>query len=253
MIAASLQSGSNGNCIYVECDGVGLLFDAGICGAVAARRLAALGRDIRSVRAVIISHDHADHIRYAGVYQRKYGIPLYVTARTLCAAEAKLDLGKLSDIRLFLAGGTLSFGEVSVRTLPTPHDGQDGAVFVVSNRQKSLGILTDLGHVFRELPQVISSLDAVFIESNYDPVLLAKGPYPPALKRRIEGAGGHISNYEAAELLCEGARLQWACLAHLSETNNYPSLALETHRKIVPEGLVVHTASRYSSSGLLSV
>ncbi|MFO0752090.1 MAG: MBL fold metallo-hydrolase [Thermodesulfovibrionales bacterium] len=253
MIAASLQSGSNGNCTYVECGGVGLLFDAGICGAEAARRLAALGRDIRSVRAVIVSHDHADHIRYAGVYQRKYGLPLYVTARTLCAAEAKLDLGRLDDIHLFLAGGTLSFGDVSVTTIPTPHDSEDGAVFVVSHGQKRLGVMTDLGHLFKELPQTISTLDAVFIESNYDPVLLAKGPYPPSLKRRIEGAGGHISNYEAAELLCEGARLKWACLAHLSETNNYPSLALETHRKIVPKGLVLHTAGRYSSSGLLSV
>ena len=94
MIAISLQSGSNGNCIYVEAEGVRLLFDAGISGIQAEQRLAALGRDIRKVDALIISHDHADHLRCAGIYQRKYGIPLHITPRTLAAGKP-LKLGRL--------------------------------------------------------------------------------------------------------------------------------------------------------------
>jgi len=253
VIAISLQSGSNGNCIYVETDGVRLLFDAGICGIRAATRLGAYGRDIRNVDALIISHDHADHISYAGVYQRKYGLPIHITPKTLYRAETEKRLGKLSDVNYFLAGGKLQFGDVAVQTIPTPHDGVDGVAFVISSGCKKLGILTDLGHAFKELSAVISSLDAVFIESNYDPLMLSSGPYPAFLKKRIQGPKGHLSNTEAAELLQAGARLKWACLSHLSEKNNKPAIALKTHREIVGRRLTFYTASRYTSSGILTI
>ncbi len=253
MQTISLQSGSSGNCIYVETDGVRLLFDAGICGSDAARRLASHGRDIRSVDALIISHDHGDHVRHAGVFQRKFGIPVYITAKTLAAAQAKMPLGPINDVRLFMAGGRISFGDVSVETVPTPHDGADGAAFVVDSGGKRLGILTDLGHVFDELFPVVASLDAVFLESNYDPVMLARGSYPAFLKKRIQGPEGHISNAEAAELLRTGARLKWACLAHLSKNNNHPSVALETHRKVLPADFRLHAASRHSCSEVFTV
>jgi phosphoribosyl 1,2-cyclic phosphodiesterase len=253
MQTISLQSGSSGNCIYVETKGVSLLFDAGICGSEAARRLAAHGRDIRTVDALIISHDHGDHVRHAGVYQRKFGLPVYVTAKTLSAAEEKMSLGPMHDVRLFMAGGSLRFGGVTVETIPTPHDGADGSAFVIVSGGKRLGILTDLGHVFEELVPVISSLDAVFLESNYDPVMLAKGSYPAFLKKRIQGPEGHISNIEAAELLQAGSRLKWACLAHLSKNNNHPTIALDTHRKILSAGLTLYAASRHSCSDVLTV
>jgi phosphoribosyl 1,2-cyclic phosphodiesterase len=249
----SLQSGSSGNCIYVETNGVRLLFDAGICGSEASRRLAAHGRDIKSVNAVIISHDHGDHVRHAGVYQRKFGLPVYITPKTFSAAKEKMPLGPMHDVRLFMSGGTIRFGDVTVETLPTPHDGADGSVFVVVSGDKRLGILTDLGHVFEELVPVVASLDAVFLESNYDPVMLAKGSYPAFLKKRIQGPEGHISNVEAAELLRTGARLKWACLAHLSKNNNHPSIALETHRKILPARLPLYAASRHSCSEVFTV
>src|SRR5512142_775696 len=169
MIAISLQSGSNGNCIYVETNGVRLLFDAGITGVQADERLKAHGRDIRSVDAVIISHDHGDHIRHAGVFHRKFGLPIYVTPATLAAAASRCMLGKLKDVRHFRSSEKLSFGGVSVQAVPTPHDGADGSVFVVEAGTKRLGIMTDLGHVFQGLAHLVSSLDAVFLESNYDP------------------------------------------------------------------------------------
>jgi phosphoribosyl 1,2-cyclic phosphodiesterase len=253
MQTISLQSGSSGNCIYVETNGVRLLFDAGICGSEAARRLAAHGRDIRTVDALIISHDHGDHVRHAGVYQRKFGLPVHITAKTLSAAREKMPLGPMNDVRLFMSGGAIQFGDVTVETIPTPHDGADGAVFVVVSGTKRLGILTDLGHVFGELVPVIASLDAVFLESNYDPVMLAKGSYPAFLKKRIQGPEGHISNIEAAELLKTGSRLKWACLAHLSKNNNHPSIALETHRKILSEDLTLYAASRHSCSDVFTV
>ncbi|GBE00865.1 putative metallo-hydrolase YycJ [bacterium BMS3Abin08] len=255
MIAISLQSGSSGNCIYVESCGVKLLFDAGISGIQAERRLAAHGRDIREVDAVVISHDHIDHICCAGVYQRKYGLPLYVTPKTLMAASERHRLGRLNDITHFQSDGLLQFGKMSVQAIPTPHDGVDGAAFVVTSNNKRLGILADLGHLFEGLERIIASLDAVFIESNYDPDMLANGRYPAFLKRRIKGPEGHLSNIEAAELLrrSNGDRLKWACLVHLSEDNNIPDLALQTHRRIVNPNLTLYTASRYMSTGVLSI
>jgi phosphoribosyl 1,2-cyclic phosphodiesterase len=253
MRTISLQSGSSGNCIYVETRGVRLLFDAGICGSEAARRLAAHGRDIRTVDALVISHDHGDHVRHAGVYQRKFGLPVYVTAKTLSVAEEKMPLGSMRDVRLFMAGGRIRFGDVIVETIPTPHDGADGSAFVVVSGGKRLGILTDLGHVFEELIPVVASLDAVFLESNYDPVMLARGSYPVFLKKRIQGPEGHISNIEAAELLQVGSTLKWACLAHLSKNNNHPSVALGTHRKILSDGLTLYAASRHACSEVLTV
>jgi phosphoribosyl 1,2-cyclic phosphodiesterase len=252
--AISLQSGSSGNCIYVEAGGCRLLFDAGISGASAEARLAAHGRDIRQVNAVIISHDHSDHVRCAGVYQRKFGLPVYATPRTIEAAASRCKLGHMEDVRHFRAGDAIQFGGLSVVTIPTAHDGADGVAFVVSSNRKRLGILTDLGHPFEGLADIVSTLDAVFLESNYDPSMLRNGPYPGFVKKRIQGPGGHISNMECAELLSSaGRRLKWACLSHLSGNNNEPDLALRTHREVLGPALAIHTAGRSSSTGLLCV
>jgi phosphoribosyl 1,2-cyclic phosphodiesterase len=256
MIAISLQSGSSGNCIYVEAGGVRLLIDAGITGIQAQERLSAHGRDIRKVDAVIISHDHGDHIRHAGVYQRKFGIPIYVTPATLAAAAARCNLGKLSDVRSFRASDKIRFGDVLVHAIPTPHDGVDGSVFVIEAGRKRLGVLTDLGHVFKDLTRIVASLDAVFLESNYDPDMLAAGPYPAYLKQRIRGPHGHISNVEAAEILRRASdekRLQWACLSHLSEENNHPDVALKTHREIASGNLTLYVADRYQATEVFTV
>jgi len=254
MIAISLQSGSSGNCIYVETGGVKLLLDAGITGVQAAERLAQHGRDIRQVDAVIISHDHGDHISHAGVFQRKFGIPIYVTPATLAAASARSStLGKLKDVRSFRSGDRLKFGDVQVHTISTPHDAVDGSIFVIEAGAKRLGIMTDLGHVFKDLIHLVSSLDAVFLESNYDAEMLANGPYPAYLKRRIKGPQGHISNSEAAEILRragEAGRLKWACLSHLSDKNNHPEVALRTHRAVVASHIELFTADRYKASDM---
>jgi len=255
MIAIALQSGSNGNCIYVETNGVSLLFDAGISGVQAEERLAAYGRDIRRVNALIISHDHADHVRCAGVYKRKYGLPVYMTRKTHKAARERCALGAMDNVQNFEAGEQISFGRVRIETVPTPHDAADGVGFVVEAGTKRLGILTDLGHVFDGLADVIHSLNAMFIESNYDVDALASGPYPPLLKQRIRGPGGHISNEEAAELIRASAsrRLRWSCLSHLSEQNNSPELALSTHQQVAGPSHVLYTAGRYEPTGEFTV
>ena len=252
---ASLNSGSNGNCFYVESGDVALLFDAGISGKQAADRLAQHGRDIRNVDALFISHDHSDHTRAVGVFQRKFGLPVYITRRTLLAVQRYQNVGKMERIRLFTAGSSQSFGHVTVHTIPTPHDSVDGVAFVIEDAQHRVGILTDLGHAFAGLKDVLQSLDGVVIESNYDNEMLDNGPYPEHLKRRIKGDGGHLSNLDSAMLLkehCNG-RLKWACLCHLSEENNQPELARQTHLQILGETIPIHVAWRDRVSDLLEL
>lgn len=251
--AVSIQSGSNGNCIFIRAGEVRLLLDAGISGRQAEQRLAGIGEDIRRIDALVISHDHSDHIKSAGVFQRKYGMPIYATRATLDVPGA--GLGKLSDVRTFRRGETITFGDVSVETVPTPHDAADGSVFVISYAGRRLGVLTDLGHVFKGLGDMIAGLDAVFLESNYDPRMLDDGPYPDFLKHRIRSPHGHISNLESARLLNErGGALKWACLSHLSESNNTPALALKTHREVIGRrDIQLHVASRYECSQVLGI
>jgi len=255
MLTFSLQSGSNGNAIYVEADGVKLLFDAGISGVAAQRRMAEHGRDIRDVDALIISHEHRDHVVCLGVYQRKFGLPVYITPATLTAAKRWCHLGRLTDIRTFQSGDALSLGRVTVHTIRTPHDAVDGVAFVVECDGKRLGILTDLGHPFRGLRQALESVDAAYLECNYDPDMLESGDYPWPLKQRIRGAGGHLSNDEAADLsrTCGRRRPKWISVAHLSQENNRPELAIGAQHSAVGRDYPVHHASRHGVSPLLTV
>jgi phosphoribosyl 1,2-cyclic phosphodiesterase len=254
MNVVSLQSGSNGNCFFVESGGVSLIFDAGISGKQADERLASHGRDIRDAQALFISHDHSDHTRGMGIFSRKFDLPIYVTQQTLHAVRNQ-KLGQLNRVRLFAAGDSISFGNVTVHTIPTPHDSVDGVAFVVEDGDSRVGILTDLGHVFEGLKEVLQSLDAVIIESNYDSQMLETGPYSESLKRRISGAGGHLSNEDTATLLRDvnSQRLRWACLCHLSEENNCPNRARKTHQNIVGNDLTIHVADRYGTSDVFEV
>lgn len=260
MEVISLQSGSNGNCYYVEAGGVQLLVDAGISGRQAEMRLAEHGRKISDVDGLLITHDHNDHARSMGVFHRKFGIPVYVTRRTYDAASRWCNIGEIDDIRSFKPGETLRFGNdddpVLAHTIPTPHDGAEAVVYVIEYGDSRLGILTDLGHVFDGLRDVLLTLDAVIIESNYDDRMLKHGSYPESVKRRIAGPGGHISNREAAELVSKVTmfgRLKWACLCHLSDENNCPDVARQTFENIVGKSHPVYIASRFGVSDVLKL
>ncbi len=244
----SLQSGSDGNCLYVETADAKLLFDAGISGVRAEERLAAADRDIWSCDAVIVSHDHWDHVRSAGIFGRKYGLPIHMTERTEQAAGR--HLGVKEDVVHFRSGDVLTWERTRVETIHTTHDGADGVAFVVDDGTHRLGILTDLGHVFAGLADVIATLDAVFIESNYDGDLLDDSPYSAALKKRIRGKGGHLSNGQSARLVAHAQDpvLQWICLAHLSEEANDPELALATAEQWLGLNMPIHVAPRHDAS-----
>jgi phosphoribosyl 1,2-cyclic phosphodiesterase len=176
-------------------------------------------------------------------------------------------LGDLHDVRHFRPGDSFEIGQAVIHTLPTPHDGADGVCFIIEHRGKRLGILTDLGFVFPELEEALPGLDGAYLESNYDPQMLRDGPYPPALQARIRGDGGHLSNNEAACLLRDfsDGRLQWAALAHISQHNNTPELALTTagrtlsarsdaqHHTSTRRPLGLYVANRYGPSEIFHI
>ncbi|MDG2014333.1 MAG: MBL fold metallo-hydrolase, partial [Pirellulaceae bacterium] len=138
MKVISLQSGSNGNSFYVEADDVRLIFDAGISGKQAQQRLADHGRDIASCQGLFISHDHSDHTRCMGVYHRKFGLPLYITKKTLRATTRHREIGPLDDVRFFAPGDARSFptaegSTVTVHSVATPHDSAEGVAFIIEH------------------------------------------------------------------------------------------------------------------------
>ncbi|SMP70381.1 Phosphoribosyl 1,2-cyclic phosphodiesterase [Neorhodopirellula lusitana] len=252
MEVISLQSGSSGNCVFVRIGQTRLLFDAGISGRKTQSRLALHGHDVHDVDALVISHDHSDHIAALGPLHRRFGLPVYLTRPTHRVVSKKPRTGELSDVRHFQAGQTLEFPGVTVHTIPTAHDAVDGVCFVVEDLESGtrFGLMMDLGHCFRGLSDWIGDLDAIMIESNYDLPMLRDGFYPRHLKERIHGKGGHLSNDDASKLVRDhaGQRLQWVCLAHLSDENNTPELAVKTCRAQVPASVQIHCADRYDTT-----
>lgn len=249
----ALQTGSCGNAYYVETAGARLLFDAGINGVTAQRRMGEYGLDIRDVRALFVSHEHRDHIAFAGVYQRKFALPVHMTRDTRHAN--RWPLGKLGAVHYFRSGESVVVGDATVTSVRTPHDAADGVAYVVESEGKRLGILTDLGHAFDGLAPLLTTLDAAYLEANYDPDLLEDGEYPYFVKERIRGSAGHLSNDDAAALIdeCGTDRLRWLTLVHLSADNNHPELALGAARAVVGPNYPLHLAPRDRVSPMLEL
>lgn len=254
MEVISLQSGSSGNCIFVRSGSTQVLFDAGISGSKAKTRLAEFGHDIRECQAVVISHEHCDHISGLGAFHRRFGLPIYANEQTWQATCKRPSTGPIGGLNLFESGRPFQIGSLRIEPLPTPHDAIDGVCFVIEDVECGyrFGLLTDLGHVFSGLRKVIGTLDALLIESNYDEQMLRLGPYPQHLKNRISGRQGHLSNRESAELLdhCDAEHIQWVCLGHLSAQNNSPDIALATHRKRHGDRLHILCADRNGATQL---
>lgn len=244
----SLQSGSSGNCVLVHSGTTRVLFDVGISGRQVEQRLARTGHDIRDVDAIVLSHEHSDHICGLGVVHRRFDVPIYANRRTWKAVQARPSTGGLEGARQFVTGQRFCIGSLQIQTYRTPHDAAEGVCFVIEDLQggQRFGLLTDLGHLFAGLQDIVCSLDAVLLESNYDAAMLRQGPYPQRLKDRIAGKRGHISNEESAQLLsgCQSGQLQWACLGHLSAQNNSPVAALETHRRQLGDRFPLYCADR---------
>ena len=222
-----LASGSKGNAIYISDGTTTLLVDAGLSGVEIERRLQAHDIDPRDIDAMIVSHEHSDHIRGVGILSRRFGLPVYFSEKT--GQEASLTIGKIKDMRSFKCGRTFNVNTLDVHPFSTAHDAEDSAGFTISRNERKIGIATDLGIVTAMVKQNLKRCDLLILEANHDPEMLMTGPYPWPLKQRIKGRTGHLSNQASGALLSElkHDKLQHVILAHLSETNNTPAKALQ--------------------------
>lgn len=218
-----LASGSKGNAVFVENGETRLLIDAGLSGVEIIKRLNRIGVDGSTLDAILISHDHTDHIKGAGTLARKLKIPVLVSYPTRQACENHL---KKTESIEFESGYPFGFRDLMIDPFPITHDAVDPVGFTIESREGRIGFATDLGIVTRLVTNKLSGCRALVLESNHDEQMLLNGPYPWHLKQRIRSKHGHISNTESVELLGEllNDRLDGVLLAHLSETNNSPEL-----------------------------
>lgn len=222
---ASLGSGSKGNGTLVASGDCCLLVDCGFTIRETERRMARLGVSPADLSAILVTHEHSDHLSGVAPLARKYQLPVYLTPGTLRAR----DIGTLPEVHLIEAHSPFVVAGIQVNPVAVPHDARESAQFVFRSGGGSLGLLTDLGTVTPHVEAHFTGCDALVLEANHDSQMLAQGPYPPFLKRRVGGAYGHLSNRQAAGFLqrvgCH--RLQHLVVAHISEKNNTAELARE--------------------------
>jgi len=217
----SLASGSKGNCLYLETGDTRLLIDAGLSLRETLLRMETRGIDPEKVHAVLVTHEHIDHIRSAGSFARKFNVPVFAS-QLVCAKADKFF--KKTQLREFESGSTVTFREVLIDVVPITHDSCDPVGFVVESREGRAASVTDFGIVTRLITEKLRGCRFLNLESNHDVDMLMNGPYPWELKQRIKSRHGHISNEESLALLHELAHegLEALVMAHLSEVNNHP-------------------------------
>jgi len=220
-----LGSGSRGNSALVESGGTCVMIDCGFSVAATETRLARLGRSVGDVDALLVTHEHSDHIGGVARLARRHGIPVWMTAGTWGAAPDP----DIPGLNLFNCHEPFEVGDVRIEPMPVPHDAREPCQFVFTDGARRLGILTDTGHVTRHIASALSRCDALVIECNHDLDMLMQGPYPMTVKRRVAGELGHLNNEQAAALIEEidVSRLQHLVAVHISDTNNTRQLAVD--------------------------
>lgn len=221
---ASLGSGSEGNALVVQAGATTVMVDCGFGIAETIRRCQRLGLNPESISAIVITHEHGDHVGGAPRFARRFGIPVWLTFGTLAATESRWDG---CTLRGFDSHDAFVVSDIEVQPFPVPHDAREPAQMALTDGVRKLGVLTDVGETTLFIEQSLAECDALFLEANHCEDLLAHSAYPLSLKKRIAGRFGHLSNRASADLLSRLAnpKLQRVVAAHLSRQNNRAELA----------------------------
>lgn len=225
MRIASLGSGSRGNATLIEDGNTCVLIDLGFSVKETVSRLRRLGREPEDVHAILVTHEHADHIHGVAPFARKFNTAVYMTPGTGHARKP----GRIPELHAVNCHRGFRVGSLGIEPVPVPHDAKEPCQYIVSSKGKRVGVLTDLGHISRYVAERYRECDAMLLECNHDLELLEQGPYPWSLKQRVGGIHGHLNNLQSAELVTELelGRLQHLILCHISEQNNRPELAVD--------------------------
>jgi phosphoribosyl 1,2-cyclic phosphodiesterase len=232
---AMLGSGSKGNATLIEHGATRILVDCGFNLKETEARLLRLGVEPQSLAAIVVTHEHSDHLGGVGRLARRHHVPVYMTYGT----HRSWQDPQVPTLIRFSPHQRFEIGGLAIEPYPVPHDAEEPCQYVIAAgsgaARRRIGILSDAGHISSHMRAVLADCDALLLECNHDPELLRVGPYPPSLKLRVGGDRGHLSNGQAATLLSgyETARLQHLVLTHLSETNNRPHLALDALREVL--------------------
>lgn len=225
MNVSILGSGSRGNAVVIECGGARILVDAGFPARTLGLRLATAGVPPESISALVLTHEHTDHVSGACTAARRWGWTVYATAGTIAGTPG---LAALRPIAIDTSAH-LELDTMRMRCIRTPHDAAESIAVVVDAPSSGtrLGIAYDLGHVPAGVDAAMRELDALIVEANHDEEMLRCGPYPPVVQARIAGSHGHLSNAAAGRLARSAAHrgLRHVVLAHLSQNNNSPQVA----------------------------
>jgi phosphoribosyl 1,2-cyclic phosphodiesterase len=228
-----LASGSAGNAIYIQKGATRILVDAGLPGREIDKRLQSIGVDVGKLMGIVVSHEHGDHSAGVGVLARKVRCPVWLTRGTFEASRRKFK-GR-ERVMFFDNDENFSIGDLSFQPFAISHDAQDPVNFIVDDGTSKLGVATDMGVVSQLAYERLSKSDMVILESNYDREMLMTGSYPWSVKQRIMGTRGHLDNSDASETLGRliDAGLEQVVLAHLSEENNSPELAVAASEAVI--------------------
>jgi phosphoribosyl 1,2-cyclic phosphodiesterase len=233
----SLYSGSSGNCLFVSDGRTKILVDSGLSGKRIIEALVAIGENPSELSAVLVSHEHSDHIRGAGILSRKFDIPIYANENTWNSMEQEIGPVNIKNKMCFENCNELEIGNIFVKAFPIHHDASDPVVFNFFLDNKKITTATDNVHMTNKLLSYLMGSDLLLIESNHDVEMLKVGPYPWQLKKRIMGERGHLSNEMAGKVVAYLAKngTKKFLLGHLSRENNFPELAYQTVCNVLNE------------------
>ena len=230
-----LASGSSGNAIYVESDTTKLLVDCGLTGKKTEALLKQINRSPEDLDAILVSHEHSDHIKGVGIMARKYNLDIYANEKTWDAMTPKLGKLKTEQKYLFNVEENKTIGNIDIVSFAVSHDAIDPQFYTFKKNNKQFVILTDTGYVNDRMRGMLRNADAYLMESNHDISMLRMGQYPWSLKQRILSDKGHLSNEDGALALTDmiGDKTRRVYLGHLSKENNMKEIAHETVKEIL--------------------
>ncbi len=229
----SFGSGSCGNCYYIFADEFGILIDVGIGIRKLKKYFIDYGLSWSNVKYILVTHDHADHVKAVGLVSNTYGIPVYATEKVhegICRNYCVRKKIEPANVRLLSVGEKLRLGDFCITPFHVPHDSLENVGFKIVYGDRTLCLMTDVGHLTDELGRMVGEAEYLVIEANYDEEMLWAGVYPDYLKKRVSGGNGHLSNKQCAQAIVDNAtkKLRRVWLCHLSQENNHPELARKT-------------------------
>jgi phosphoribosyl 1,2-cyclic phosphodiesterase len=228
-----LASGSRGNSAIVESSSARILVDAGISCRETFKRLKSIGRDPREISAILVTHEHSDHVYGLATLAKKLDVPVFMTGATHQAWARALrddsgELPRIAKLESFASGRSFQIADITVTPFTIPHDAADPVGFTFRVEGAKVAIVTDLGYMPPSVRDQLRSCDVLMVESNHDLEMLRGGPYPWSVKQRVMSRVGHLSNQSLAEFFAEhyDGGASYIVLAHISQENNHPEIAL---------------------------